>query len=154
MIDAAGGPSNIRPSDPNNLYPGLTNFSLLTHGFGNPVINTSLGVLQTYLQELLAYYEGRKPIHVPERRYSVFGDKSTQSLDGMGQEPVPVLHGTSSNGVHQNPLLYATRHYPGGGGGGGREEDQDSTSNGGEADVMIEVTLKDEPVDSPNTYTL
>ena len=62
MLNAVGGPSNIRPNDPHNPYPGLTNFGLVTHGFGNPAINTSLNVLQTYLQELLAYYEGRKPI--------------------------------------------------------------------------------------------
>lgn len=160
MIEAAGGPSNLRPSDPNNHYPGLTNFSLLTHGFGNPVINTSLGVLQTYLQELLSYYEGRRPIHVPERRYSVFDSKSSQSLGGMGPESVPVSHGhlsqqnLLSNGVQQNPLLYATRHYPGGGGRREGEEDQDATPNSSGADVTVEVTLKEEPVDSPTAYTM
>ena len=56
MLYAVGGPSNIKHNDPNNPYPGLTNFSLLSHGFGNPAINTSLSVVQTYLQELLAFY--------------------------------------------------------------------------------------------------
>ena len=72
MLNAVGGPSNIKASDPNNPYPGLTNFSLLTHGFGNLAINTSLTVVQTYLQELLAFYDGRKPVQ-PEARFSTFG---------------------------------------------------------------------------------
>ena len=45
MLNAVGGPSNIKSNDPNNPYPGLTNFSLLSHGFGNPAINTSLSVV-------------------------------------------------------------------------------------------------------------
>ena len=163
MINAAGGPSNLQPSDPNNQYPGLTNFSLHTHGFGNPVVNTSLGVLQNYLQELLAYYEGRKPIHVPEKRYNVMDSRSSQSLDGMGTgmstESIPMPHGNgsqqnsiTSTGVQQNPLLYATRHYPGGSKEG--EEDQETTSNGNEREVIIEVSMKEEPVDSPTTFTI
>ena len=72
MLNAVGGPSNIKSNNPNNPYPGLTNFSLLSHGFGNPAINTSLSVVQTYLQELLAFYDGRKPIQ-PENRFSTFG---------------------------------------------------------------------------------
>ena len=85
MLNAVGGPSNIKPNDPNNPYPGLTNFSLLTHGFGNPAIDTGLGVVQTYLQELLAFYEGRKPIH-PDNRYGVFGGNKLHApplLPGM-----------------------------------------------------------------------
>ena len=165
MIEAAGGPSNLRPSDPNNHYPGLTNFSLLTHSFGNPVINTCLGVLQTYLQELLGYYEGRRPIHLPERRYSTFENKPAQPLGGtgtaMGPESVPVPQGNPpqqntmllSNGVQKNPLLYATRHYPGGGRREG-EEQENTPNSSSEVDVMVEVTLKEEPVDSPTAYTM
>ena len=82
MLNAVGGPSNIQPQDPSNPYPGLTNFSLLTHGFGNPTINTSLDVLQTYLQELLMFYEGRKPIQ-PDSRY-VLNEKHAP--------PPPSLH--------------------------------------------------------------
>ena len=167
MIDNAGGPSNIRPNDPNNHYPGLTNFSLLTHGFGNPVINSSLAVLQTYLQDLLTYYEGRQPINVPERRYSAYGgEKGPNCMGGVGggagMEPVSMQQGSvhsstsggvPSNGIHQNPLLYATRHYPNNGGRGNegghrrRTDGMETTSmeNGGE--VMVEVTLKEEPVD-------
>ena len=163
MIDNAGGPSNIRPSDPNNHYPGLTNFSLLTHGFGNPVVNSSLGVLQTYLQELLAYYEGIKPITVPERRYSTFGEKGSNCASGggsggMGPDSVGMQHGNlpmhsagmASNGIHQNPLLYATRHYPNGGGDGRNRrcaDSRDPMMEDGDGDVMVEVTLKEEPVD-------
>ena len=106
MLNAVGGPSNIKPNDPNNPYPGLTNFSLLSHGFGNPAINTSLGVVQTYLQELLAFYDGRKPIQ-PDGRY-MFGEKMhTPLLNGMhhpgygGGMPGPLPdarhpHGTQS----------------------------------------------------------
>ena len=74
MLNAVGSPSNIQPTDPNNPYPGLTNFDLLTHGFGNPAINASLGVVQTYLQELLSIYEGRKPIQ-SESRFLVPGEQ-------------------------------------------------------------------------------
>ena len=85
MLNAVGGPSNIRPNDPNNPYPGLTNFGLVTHGFGNPAINTSLNVLQTYLQELLAYYEGRKPIPPPDSgRYGFSTSSSSSSSGSLG----------------------------------------------------------------------
>ena len=77
-----GGPSNTQPQDSSNPYPGLTNFSLLTHGFGNPTSNTSLDVRQTYLQELLMFYEGRKPIQ-PDSRY-VLNEKPAP--------PPPSLH--------------------------------------------------------------
>ena len=62
MLNAVGGPSNIKSNDPNNPYPGLTNFSLLSHGFGYPANNTRLSVVQTYLQELLAFYDSQKPV--------------------------------------------------------------------------------------------
>ena len=70
MVNAVGGPSNISPSDPTNPYPGLVNFSLITHGFGNPAINACLSAVQTYLKDLLNYYEGTKPIQPdPRCRY-------------------------------------------------------------------------------------
>ena len=84
MLNAVGGPSNIRPNDPNNPYPGLTNFGLVTHGFGNPAINTSLNVLQTYLQELLAYYEGRKPIPPPDSSRYGFSTSSVAPPSASG----------------------------------------------------------------------
>lgn len=94
MLNAVGGPSNIRPNDPNNPYPGLTNFGLVTHGFGNPAINTSLNVLQTYLQELLAYYEGRKPIPPPDGGQYGFTTAGGGSLGHGGAPPTgDILHG-------------------------------------------------------------
>lgn len=96
MLNAVGGPSNIRPNDPNNPYPGLTNFGLVTHGFGNPAINTSLNVLQTYLQELLAYYEGRKPIPPPDGgRYGFTTTGTGGGSLGHGAAPPAgdILHG-------------------------------------------------------------
>ena len=97
MLNAVGGPSNIRPNDPNNPYPGLTNFGLVTHGFGNPAINTSLNVLQTYLQELLAYYEGRKPIPPPDSGRYGYTTTSSSSLGHSVAPPPPpssdILHG-------------------------------------------------------------
>ena len=99
MLNAVGGPSNIRPNDPNNPYPGLTNFGLVTHGFGNPAINTSLNVLQTYLQELLAYYEGRKPIPPPDSgRYGF----------SAGAAPPPPTNAD----IHQNLHSSAYHRHP------------------------------------------
>jgi hypothetical protein len=60
MINTVGGPSNLSPSDPSNPYKGLTNFSLISHGFGNPNISTVLSVVQTYFNELLKVYEGHR----------------------------------------------------------------------------------------------
>ena len=88
MLNAVGCPSNIKASDPNNPYPGLTNFSLLTHGFGNPAINTSLTVVQTYLQELLAFYDGRKPVQ-PEARFSMFGGDKVHGAPFVNGMPHP-----------------------------------------------------------------
>ena len=158
MLDAVGGPSNIQPNDPNNPYPGLTNFSLLTHGFGNPTLNTSLGVLQTYLHELLAYYECRKSIQTPDNRYNIFGDglpqtatsasSSSQSIgmgSGLGPESI-AMHGNLPPHHHplQNPLMYVTRHCPG--------VHQESVSSSNSEGVAVEVALKEEPVDSPQGY--
>ena len=59
MVDTVGGPTNFRPDDPSNPYPGLTNFSLISHGFGNPSISAVLSLVKTYFQELISVYEGR-----------------------------------------------------------------------------------------------
>lgn len=116
MLNAVGGPSNIRPNDPNNPYPGLTNFGLVTHGFGNPAINTSLNVLQTYLQELLAFYEGRKPIPPPDSGRYGFGAGTTpptqantnaelhQNLHGNAYHHHQSEGGTPSGGASRAPL--------------------------------------------------
>ncbi len=155
MLDAVGGPSNIRPNDLNNPYPGLTNFSLLTHGFGNPAIATSLGVLQTYLQELLAYYDGRKPIQTPENKYVLDDNASTSSAAGMrsglGAESAssPVHGNMPHQHQHhplQNPLLYATRHFP------SQLGSQEAVSSSHIREQSVEVSLKEEPVDSPGNY--
>ena len=125
MLNAVGGPSNIQPQDPSNPYPGLTNFSLLTHGFGNPTINTSLGVLQTYLQELLMFYEGRKPIQ-PDSRY-VFNEKHAHP-----PPPPPSLH---------NPMMVYVDN----------QSVQGSDISGNPTNDMA---LKKEPSDSPNSCAL
>lgn len=152
MLDAVGGPSNIRPSDPNNPYPGLTNFSLLTHGFGNPAINTGLGVLQTYLQELLAYYEGEKPI-LPDNRYSTLNENGSQSSASLASphaemkaESAAVHHHHHHHHPLQNPLMYTTRHYP-------QSEYQEIVTSTDPEGGTVEVTLKEEPVESPNSFT-
>ena len=114
MLNAVGGPSNIKSNDPNNPYPRLTNFSLLTHGFGNPAINTSLSVVQTYLQELLSFYDGRKPIQ-PENRFVTFGSDKVHTPFGNGMphpgyaipnsNPHPALHHSQSTvAMKQEPL--------------------------------------------------
>ena len=97
MVNAVGGPSNIQPNDPHNPYPGLTNFALHTHGFGNPTINASISVVQTYLQELLLFYEGRKPVQPDgtqayETQPLVFNRPSNQ---GLKKEPTDLSTLTS-----------------------------------------------------------
>lgn len=157
MLEAVGGPSNIRPNDPNNPYPGLTNFSLISHGFGPPTLNTGLGVLQTYLQELLAYYEGKKPVQTPDNRYSMMcedGPQASPSTHGMGTglNPDSAVHGNLPQHHHhnphhplQNPLLHATRHYP----SNDSHEPVVSSDDGG----AVDVTFKEEPAESPKTFT-
>ena len=126
MLNAVGGPSNIQPQDPSNPYPGLTNFSLLTHGFGNPTVNTSLDVLQTYLQELLMFYEGRKPIQ-PDSRY-VFNEKHAHPPP----PPPPSLH---------NPMMVYVDNQS--------VQGSDISSN-----PTNDMALKKEPSDSPNSCAL
>lgn len=62
MIKAVGGPSSVSVTDPDNPYPGLTKFSLLSHGFGNPTINIALNSVQAYLQALLSIYKQKQTI--------------------------------------------------------------------------------------------
>ena len=129
MLNAVGGPSSIKPTDPNNPYPGLTNFSLLTHGFGNPTINTSLGVLQTYLQELLTFYEGRKPIQ-PDGRY-MFNEKLPPP-PAVALPPPPAV-------ALDNPMMMYTGNQ---------------SVPGSNVSVKPTMTLKQEPMDSPNSCAL
>ena len=105
MLNTVGGPNNIAPSDPNNPYPGLTNFSLLTHGFGNPTISTSMGVLQNYLQELLAFYEERKPIQ-PDNTHLYSSDKLQQPASASSN-PLAYSNSMPQQGHvrHLNPVL-------------------------------------------------
>lgn len=86
MVDAVGGPNTIRPSDPNNPYPGLTNFSLITHGFGNPALSTAISQVQMYLSELLAIYEGRTAVR-PESKCpgGTYRDSNPYSHHGGGR---------------------------------------------------------------------
>ena len=57
----SAAPSGLRPTDANNPSPGLSHFSLITHGFGPRTIESSLSVLQTYLDDLMKVYEGKEP---------------------------------------------------------------------------------------------
>jgi hypothetical protein len=127
MLNAVGGPSNIKANDPSNPYPGLTNFSLLSHGFGNPAISSSLTVVQTYLQELLAFYEGRKPVQ-PENRFATFGSDTVHGaapfVNGMPH------HAYAGQMVVPNPDPHSAHH-------------SHSVS-----------TMKQEPISSPRHPTL
>ena len=115
MVNAVGGPSNIRPNDPNNPYPGLINFSLLTHGFGNPTINTSLNALQTYLQDLLGYYEGTKSLQ-SDTRYMFASDK--------------VSAPTSQPNTHAPPHSTTHPQHTSGGGASNTQYNMYSSSSG------------------------
>ena len=141
MLSAVGGPSNIKTNDPHNPYPGLTNFSLLSHGFGNPAINTSLTVVQTYLQELLAFYDGRKPIQ-PENRFSTLvtssGDKPhhhhhhTAAATGQFANGLPhSVYGSSAMAVQNTDPHSAVHHH-----------------------TQSSATMKQEPLGSPRHTTL
>ena len=57
----SASPSALRPTDAHNPSPGLSHFSLITHGFGPSTIESSLSVLQTYLDDLMKVYEGKEP---------------------------------------------------------------------------------------------
>lgn len=57
----SASPSSLRPTDAHNPNPGLSHYSLITHGFGPRTIESSLSVLQTYLDDLIKVYEGKEP---------------------------------------------------------------------------------------------
>jgi hypothetical protein len=42
----------------------LTNFSLITHGFGAPALAAAVDVFQQYLTEMLKYYEKTYPMFI------------------------------------------------------------------------------------------
>ena len=88
MVDTSSQPSNLRPEDPSNPYPGLTNFNLISHGFGNPAISTAISVLQNYLQELRRVYDGGNPHpHVcPSREMGVVNGEMGGVSDSHGQQ--------------------------------------------------------------------
>ncbi len=87
MVDASGQPNNLRPEDPSNPYPGLTNFNLISHGFGNPAISTAVSVLQNYLQELGRVYDGGPVPHVcPSREVGVVNGGMGGVSDNHGQQ--------------------------------------------------------------------
>ena len=92
MMDAVGGPSNIRPADPDNPYPGLTNFSLITHGFGNPVISTVMSQIQIYLSELLAVYEGKTPLKPDNSSQAPNYPVNSQGRYSLGESSRTVHH--------------------------------------------------------------
>ena len=153
MLNAVGGPSNIRPNDPNNPYPGLTNFGLVTHGFGNPAINTSLNVLQTYLQELLAFYEGRKPIPPQEGsgRYSYSAASTPAPQQSTNTELHQGLHGSAYNHRSGHPKGRQMEGTPGSGANRGPLSGADVAITGetGARELIssMGVVLKQEPVD-------
>ena len=86
MVDTVGGPTNFRPDDPSNPYPGLTNFSLISHGFGNPSVSAVLSLVKTYFQELISVYEGRN-------HHSQSSFPANMSNYGSGGVPTPNHHG-------------------------------------------------------------
>lgn len=86
MVDTVGGPTNFRPDDPSNPYPGLTNFSLISHGFGNPSISAVLSLVKTYFQELISVYEGRN-------HHSQSSFPANMSAYSSGGVPTPNHHG-------------------------------------------------------------
>ena len=100
MVDAVGGPTNLRPDDPLNPYPGLTNFSLISHGFGNPSISTALSVVQTYLQELKDVYEGKQPQPPPQCPFPLPPNNGVPPPVHMGNFP----------SVGGSPMYNGNRH--------------------------------------------
>lgn len=150
MVNAVGGPSNIRPNDPNNPYPGLINFSLLTHGFGNPTINTSLNALQTYLQDLLGYYEGTKPLQ-SDTRYMFANDKvSTPTTQPNTHPSHSTIHPQHTGGVGPSNAQYSVYSSS-----SGTTVNNTSSNSGNEGNVDnvhrnrsgLFVCLKQEPSD-------
>ena len=55
--------SNYPSNNSTNISPGLANFDLMSHRFGNPNISTVVNVLQNYLYELTRVYDGTHQQH-------------------------------------------------------------------------------------------
>ena len=51
------------PLDP-NVQRSLTNFSLITHGFGSPALAAAVDTFQQYLTEMLKFYEKNYPMFI------------------------------------------------------------------------------------------
>ncbi len=47
-----------------HIQEALTNFSLITHGFGAPALTAAVDVFQQYLTEMLKYYEKNYPMFI------------------------------------------------------------------------------------------
>ncbi len=47
-----------------HVQEALTNFSLITHGFGAPALTAAVDVFQQYLTEMLKYYEKNYPMFI------------------------------------------------------------------------------------------
>ncbi|CAF0922966.1 unnamed protein product [Adineta steineri] len=47
-----------------HVQDALTNFSLITHGFGSPALSAAVDVFQQYLTEMLKYYEKNYPMFI------------------------------------------------------------------------------------------
>lgn len=104
MVDAVGRPSNLSPNDPSNPYPGLTNFNLISHGFGNPSISTAVSVIQNYLLELSKIYDNSSTVERP----SFDANNSNNGMAAVLPAKHPVVMGNSSSnssgGNHGNHL--------------------------------------------------
>ena len=103
MVDsAAGRPGSLRPDDPSNPYPGLTNFDLISHGFGNASVSTAVSVLQNYLQELTRIYDGGKP---HPQTYSIPNGMPVHMGGSTAKLPV-ITNGMYGGSPPQGPQLY------------------------------------------------
>jgi transcription factor AP-2 alpha/beta len=67
------------PLDP-NVQRSLTNFSLITHGFGAPALSAAVDIFQQYLAEMLKYYEKNYPMFIATTSTS----SSTSIKNGVG----------------------------------------------------------------------
>lgn len=53
-------PASLDP----HVQDALTNFSLITHGFGSPALTAAVDVFHQYLTEMLKYYEKNYPMFI------------------------------------------------------------------------------------------
>ena len=54
----------LRPCNDPHVQDLLTNFSLITHGFGSPALTAAVDVFHQYLTEMLKYYEKNYPMFI------------------------------------------------------------------------------------------